>query len=158
MSQAPRLTELCASLVLLAACGAASLVLLACGAAASREADRAYTAGLAEVSSVAAEVSGQGDVPLVVLHVEGWLPDPCTQLEPARTEQRGYSFEVTLPTRRPFGATCAPDPTPFTTRIRLPTMRFASGSYAATVNGVSTDFAVIVDPRESEVYRPGLLD
>ncbi len=130
---------------------------IACASTTAREQDRPFTAGLAEVTRVAARVSGSAP-PRVELLVEGRLPDGCTQLEPARSDRRGIHFEVTLPTRRPFGSTCPPAPTPFATTIALREAIFETGAYVATVNGVSTDFTVVVDASESELYRPGIFD
>ncbi|MDJ0852124.1 MAG: hypothetical protein QNK04_27460 [Myxococcota bacterium] len=145
------------SVALRARPGLLAVWLAACVGTTAREADRPYTAGLAAVETVVAEVSDAAP-PRVVLRVEGLLPDPCTRLEPARTEQRGPRFELVLPTRRDFGAGCKPAPVPFVTRLPLRATLYESGTYFASVNGVSTDFVVIVDPAEQELYRRGLFD
>lgn len=128
-----------------------------CGGDAAREADRPYTAGWAQVTAVRAEVRG-GGAPRVALLVDGSLPDACTRIEPARTERQGIHYTVSIATRRPFGSTCAPRPLPFAIRIPLRPTPQESGTYVAEVNGVRTDFTVLVDPAEADLYRPDLFD
>jgi hypothetical protein len=117
------------------------LLLLACAAERAREADRPYTAGLAEVESVEIEVQRLAPASAWA-RVRGHLPDPCTALESADVRRSGSIFRVVLPTRRPFGALCEPMTTPFETRIRLDVDTDHSGAYVVTVNGVSQSFAV----------------
>ena len=121
---------------------AAAFGLLACGYDPAREADRAYTAGTARVESVEVDVRA-GSPPVAIALVHGVLPDACTELEPAWVQRNGPVFEVSLATRRPFGAPCRPEPVPFTERVRL-RLDAGPGAYVVTVNGVSQGFAAPV--------------
>ncbi|MGI9592478.1 MAG: hypothetical protein ACR2P8_14000 [Myxococcota bacterium] len=108
-----------------------------------READRPYTAGLAQVESVEIEV--RSIVPAAAwARVRGELPDPCTAIDAPDVRRSGSVFQVVLATRRPFGAPCEPLATPFEERIRLDVDPEISGAYVVTVNGVSQSFAVNV--------------
>ncbi len=117
------------------------LLLAACAADRAREADRPYTAGLAQVESVEVEVRSLAPASAWA-RVRGHLPDPCTALESADVRRSGSFFHVVLPTRRPFGALCEQSSTPFEARIRLDVDADQSGAYIVTVNGVSQGFAV----------------
>ena len=121
----------------------ALLALLAACAPASREADRPYTGGLAQVDRVAVEVHHERPA-LAWARATGTLPDACTRLEPSDVRRLGSVFEVVLATRRPFGAQCAQVLTPFEKRITLRVDTEISGVYVVTVNGVSQSFAVRV--------------
>lgn len=124
----------------------AGMLLPGCLADRAREADRPYTAGLAQVESVEVEVRSASPAAAWVW-VRGHLPDPCTALDTPDVRRSGSFFRVVLSTRRPFGATCAQLLTPFEKRIRLDVNDEGSGAYVVTVNGVSQSFAVHVrDP------------
>jgi hypothetical protein len=124
---------------------AAALGLLACGHDPVREADRAYTVGTAQVESVEVDVR-LGSSQVAVARVSGLLPDACTELEAPWVRRNGPVFEVTLATRRPFGARCPPEPVPFEQRVRL-RIDPGPGAYVVNVNGVRQGFAA----------RPGLV-
>ena len=51
--------------------------------------------------------------------MRGTLPDACTEVDRVDVQRLGAQIEITLSTRRPFGADCAPAPTPFTRSIPL---------------------------------------
>lgn len=55
--------------------------------------------------------------PRVRVEVRGTLPDPCTEIDRVETQRLGAQVEITLTTRRPFGANCAPGETPFARSI-----------------------------------------
>jgi hypothetical protein len=118
---------------------AAALGLLACAYDPAREADRAYTAGVAQVESVEIDLRS-GSPPIAVARVAGTLPDACTELEPPWVRRSGEVFDVLLRTRRPFGADCPPEPVPFEQRVRL-RLDPGPGAWVVTVNGVSRGFA-----------------
>lgn len=120
---------------------ALSLPLLAACARTAREADEAYTRGVAAVESVTVEVHHERPARAWAT-ASGTLPDACTELEPADVRRHGSVFEVVLETRRPYGARCSPEPTPFAKRITLRVDTDVMGAYVVTVNGVSQSFAV----------------
>ena len=115
----------------------------ACANDPAREADRPYTAGLANVERLEVEVRNQGTAAAWAV-ASGHLPDACTDLESPDVRRNGSVFEVVLETRRPFGAMCAQMLVPFEKRIRLYVDAEISGAYIVTVNGVSQSFAVNV--------------
>lgn len=117
----------------------------ACTADPAREADRAYTAGLAHVESVTVEVD-HGEAPAARALVRGTLPDPCTSIDQVSTRRLAGSIEVQLTTRRPFGAQCAQVVVPFEREVWLPIDHWASGLYLLDVNGVTESFRVRVNP------------
>ena len=123
---------------------AALLGLLACGYDPAREADRAHTSGLARVESIEVNVRSTSP-PIAVARVQGFLPDACTELEPPWVRRNGAVFEVSLRTRRPFGADCPPEPVPFEERVRL-RLDPGPGAWVVNVNGVSQGFAAPVGP------------
>ena len=117
------------------------LFALGCVADRSREADRPYTAGLARVEAL--EVRARGASPGWPEAVaRGTLPDACTELESPDVRQLGASFEVTLATRRRFGARCPASPVRFEKRISLPVDHGVAGAYVVSVNGVVASFTV----------------
>lgn len=97
---------------------ALAALLLGCAHDAAREADRAFTAGLAQVDELSLDVVSLRP-PRLRVDVRGTLPDACTEIDPVHTQRLGARIEITLGTRRPFGADCAPEPTPFTRSIPL---------------------------------------
>jgi hypothetical protein len=98
---------------------ALAALLLACVRDPAREADRAFTAGMAQVDEVEIGVASARP-PRVRVDVKGTLPDPCTEIDRVQTQRLGPSqVEITITTRRPFGADCAPAPTPFERSIPL---------------------------------------
>ena len=119
-----------------------AILLSACLGDPAREADRPYTAGVAEVTTVRAEVD-PGPTPAAWLRVEGRLPDACTRLEPARVRWLGRHVDVSLETRRDFGSVCPPEPVPFVRTLSLRLPGAAPGHYVVDVNGVEDTFVVL---------------
>jgi inhibitor of cysteine peptidase len=118
---------------------------LGCVGDPAREADRPFTAGVAHVERIRSEVSTSAPVFARVI-VSGRLPDACTELDEVETRRHGFEIEVTLTTRRAFGATCPPLERPFQKSIVLPADSFASGLYIVTVNGVRDSIVIHTDP------------
>jgi hypothetical protein len=114
----------------------AELAALAAGCAgdAAREADRPYTAGMAAVERVKVEVVSH-EPPRLRVDVAGTLPDACTEIERVDERRMGSRIEIRLPTRRPFGAGCDAEPTPFSRSIPL-AVAGDFDFYVVDVNGV----------------------
>jgi len=114
-----------------------------CAGDAAREADRAYTAGLARVEGVEVELVSTRP-PRLRVEVQGFVADACTEIDPPRIQPLGARIEISLETRRPSGATCPPEESPFTRSI--PVMlgdRFRH--YVVEVNGVSRSVSLPPD-------------
>jgi hypothetical protein len=116
----------------------------ACAGDREREADRAYTAGIAQVERVEIETRPGARHAVAVVH--GFLPDACTELDRVERMPAGPdALEITLTTRRPFGAMCAQVLQPFTRRIELSVFR-TPVIYTVTVNGVTTSAPIHPPP------------
>jgi len=115
----------------------------ACAGDAAREADRAYTAGVARVERIEVVLVSTRP-PRLRIAVEGFLPDACTELDPPWIRPLGARIEISLETRRPFGATCPPGELPFTRSI--PVMLGGEFRlYIVDVNGVNESVALPPD-------------
>jgi inhibitor of cysteine peptidase len=123
----------------------------ACVGDAAREADRPFTGGVARVERVVVELVSTRP-PRLRVDVEGTLPDPCTEIDRVDMRSLGARVEITLETRRPFGATCVPAPTPFTRSIPL----MLEGEHrlvVVDVNGVSGSVMLPPDDETSPFDR-----
>jgi inhibitor of cysteine peptidase len=90
--------------------------------------------------------------PRLRVGVEGTLPDPCTEVDRIDTRRLASRVEITLETRRPFGATCAPAPTPFTRSIPL-ALEGGYRLFVVDVNGVSGSVLLPPDDELSPLDR-----
>ena len=118
----------------------------ACAGDPAREADRPFSAGIARVARVElALVSARP--PRLRIDVSGFLPDVCTEIDRIDTRRLGSRIEITLETRRPFGAECPPAETPFHRSIPL-LLPEEFRSYVVDVNGVS---GTVLLPPDSEL-------
>ena len=124
------------ALPLLALCGA-------CVGDAAREADRAYTAGVARVLRIEVVLVSTRP-PRLRVAVEGLLPDACTEIDPPRIRPLGARIEISLETRRRSGASCPPAESPFTRSIPL-MLGGGFRLYVVDVNGVSDSIALPPD-------------
>jgi inhibitor of cysteine peptidase len=111
----------------------------------AREADRPYTAGMAAVERVKVEVVSVAP-PRLRIDVSGSLPDACTEIERVDERRLGSRIELSLPTRRPFGAECEPERTPFSRSIPL-AVEGDFDFYVVDVNGVVHTVWVRREPR-----------
>lgn len=118
-------------------------LLAACAGDAAREADRAYTAGVARVERIEVDLVSTRP-PRLRVAVQGLLPDACTELDPPRIRSLGARIEITLETRRPSGASCAPQESPFSRSIPL-MLGGGFRYYVVDVNGVSGSVALPPD-------------
>jgi hypothetical protein len=118
-------------------------LLAGCAAGRAREADRAFTAGVARVERVRAVLVSTRP-PRLNIVVEGVLPDACTQLDPPRIHLLGARIEISLETRRPFGARCEPEESPFTRSIPV-MLGHEFQLYVVDANGVTDTVAVPPD-------------
>jgi hypothetical protein len=110
------------------------VLLGACLGDPAREADRAFTAGMARVAGIELQLVSVRP-PRLRVDVRGSLPDACTEIDPVDTRVFGSRIEITLATRRPYGAKCLPAETPFERSIPLMLSDEVS-SYLVDVNGV----------------------
>ena len=135
-----------------AARGAATLacLLAACAADPAREADRPFTAGLARVARVDLDLVSTRP-PRLRVGVAGSLPDACTQIDPIEIRRLGARIEITLATRRAFGAACPPAESPFTRSIPL-MLSEEFQLYVVDVNGVSG--SVLLPPSREPLDPP----
>lgn len=95
------------------------------------------------VDNVEVEVGVGSPIPVFV-HVSGWMPDPCSQVEHTEIKQDGSNFIITLFATPDMGGPavdgCIKDPMYFTMSIPLNVVDLPAGSYTVTVNGPSADF------------------
>lgn len=97
--------------------------------------------GLATVNSIEI-LTLTTEPPQVTVKVQGFVGDPCTQLQepiisvvPATRE-----FTVTLETLRPADVVCIQVLDPFEMAFQLPLEGLARGEYSVSVNGVTETF------------------
>lgn len=130
--------------------GAARLLLAllpaACVGDPAREADRAYTAGLARVDRVEVTLVSARP-PRLRIAVEGALPDACTRLDPPEIRTLGARIEIALETRRPFGASCPPEEVRFTRSIPV----MVTGEFRLYVVDVNDASASVALPPDREL-------
>ena len=110
----------------------------------AREADRPFSAGIAQVDEVEVTVVSTRP-PRVRVDVRGTLPDPCTEIDVVQTQSLGAQIDINISTRRPFGARCDPAPTPFTRSIPM----ILGGSFRLwlfDVNGKRASVSIPPDP------------
>ena len=112
----------------------------------AREADRPFTAGVARVVHVELALVSTRP-PRLRIEVAGSLPDVCTEIDRIDTRRFASRIEITLETRRPFGAECPPAETPFRRSIPL-MLPDEFRSYVVDVNGVS---GTVLLPPDSEL-------
>jgi inhibitor of cysteine peptidase len=119
------------------------LLIAACGGSgeatppASSNADLQY--GEAPVEDV--EVRLLESFPLQVqLHVEGYLPDGCTEIDSTKVELRENHFTVTIMTARPVDMACTEAIEAFELNIPLDVYGLPAGEYTVDVNSVEASF------------------
>jgi len=95
------------------------------------------------VDQVAVEVGVGSPIPVHVI-VNGWMPDPCSQVEHTEIKQDGSNFIITLFATPDVGGPavdgCIKDPMFFEMGIPLNVVDLPAGSYSVTVNGSRADF------------------
>jgi inhibitor of cysteine peptidase len=106
-----------------------------CAGSAARDADRAYSAGVARVEQIEVALVSTRP-PRLRITVRGFLDDACTRIEPPRIQLLGARIEISLATRRPFGAKCPRSDSPFTRNISV-MLDGGFQLYVVDVNGVS---------------------
>ena len=127
---------------------ALSALLGACAGDVAREADRAYTAGVARVLRIEVTLVSTRP-PRLRVAVEGIVADACTEIDPPRIRPLGARIEISLETRRASGASCPPGEARFTRSI--PVMLGGEFRlYVVDVNGVSGSIAL---PPEWDLLR-----
>ena len=78
--------------------------------------------------------------PQVFLHVDGYLPDSCTEIHQTTERREGNTFYIQITTKRPRDMACATVITEIQHVVGLGS--FDPGMYRAIVNGVSVDFEI----------------
>ena len=78
--------------------------------------------------------------PQVFLHVDGYLPDSCTEIHQTTERREGNTFYIQITTKRPRDLACATVITEIQHVVGLGA--FDPGMYRAIVNGVSLDFEI----------------
>jgi len=95
------------------------------------------------IDNVEVEVGVGSPIPVFV-HVSGFMPDPCSQVEHTEIRQNGSTFVIKLFATPDIGGPavdgCIKDLTPFKMSIPLSVVDVPAGSYTVTVNGSSADF------------------
>lgn len=95
------------------------------------------------VDDVNVEIGVGSPIPVFV-HINGNLPDPCSQVEQTEIRQDGTNFIISLfatpDASGPAVDSCIKDPTPFKMSIPLSVVDLPAGRYSATVNGVRGEF------------------
>jgi len=119
---------------------AATLLALGC-AGAKREADRAYTGGLATVEDFTVH-EPPIDTGRVSITVRGTLPDPCTRIDRIDRDRSAARIEVQVRTRRESGDICAQVVTPFERTFQLDLAGTPPGLYTLTIHGITRPLSV----------------
>ena len=95
------------------------------------------------IETVEVEVGVGSPIPVFV-HIRGFMPDPCSQVEHTEIKQDGSNFVISLFATPDMGGPavdgCIKDPMPFKMSIPLSVVDVPAGSYTVTVNGSSADF------------------
>ncbi len=98
---------------------------------------------LITMDDVKVEVGVGSPIPVFV-HVNGNLPDPCSQVEHTEIKQDGTNFIISLFATPDAGGpavdSCIKDPTPFKMSIPLSVVDLPAGTYSVTVNGTRAEF------------------
>jgi inhibitor of cysteine peptidase len=81
----------------------------------------------------------------VHLHVNGYLGDPCTEIDEIQTQRDGFTFEVLIKTMRDTSLDCIQVIEPFEENIPLDVYGLPSGDYQVVVNGVEAEFTFFQD-------------
>lgn len=104
------------------------------------------------IEQVEVEVGVGSPIPVHVI-VNGWLPDPCSQVEHTEIKQNGSNFVITLFATPDVGGPaldgCIKDPMPFKIRIPLNVVNLPAGSYTVMVNDSHTNFQLGADDSAS---------
>jgi len=111
------------------------------------------------IDQVEVEVGVGSPIPVFV-HISGFMPDPCSQVEHTEIKQDGSNFIITLFATPDMGGpavdSCIKDPMYFTMSIPISVVNVPAGSYAVTVNGSRADFKLDIanstsSPRKADM-------
>ena len=95
------------------------------------------------IEQVEVEVGVGSPIPVFV-HVSGFMPDPCSQVEHTEIKQDGSNFIISLFATPDVGGPavdgCIKDPMYFTMSVPLNVADLPAGSYSVIVNGSHADF------------------
>ncbi len=81
----------------------------------------------------------------VRVHIQGNLPDPCSEVTGTQTTRSGNAFTIELIVARNSAAMCAQVLEPFEQTVTLDVEGLPAGTYTVQVEGVSTSFTLDVD-------------
>jgi hypothetical protein len=103
-----------------------------------------FTYGRASVENV--ELLIQESFPVQVQAVvTGKLPDGCTEIDQATTQQEGNTFHIELTSRQAVRQACTEALVPYQETIPLDVAGLPAGEYRVNVNGITATFDLAVD-------------
>jgi inhibitor of cysteine peptidase len=80
--------------------------------------------------------------PQIMVKVDGWLPDGCSEVGDITQTRDGFSIDVSITIRRLSAGACIAIAPQVTRNIRLNGSFAESGSYRVRVNGVEKSFTL----------------
>ena len=80
--------------------------------------------------------------PQIIVKVEGWLPDGCSEVGDITQQRSGFTIDVTITIRRLSTGACIAIAPQVTRNIRLNGSFAESGAYTVRVNGVEKSFTL----------------
>lgn len=100
-------------------------------------------AGLATVEEIDILIAESHPVQ-VLLVAKGYLPNPCTGMDPIIIQREGNAFLITIKTRH-SSEVCIQVLAPFTEVIPLEVYGLPAGTYTVNVNGIEGFFTLEID-------------
>ena len=80
--------------------------------------------------------------PQIMVKVDGWLPDGCSEVGDVTQQRNGFTIDVTIPIRRLSAGACIAIAPQVSRNIRLSGSFAESGAYTVRVNGVEKSFTL----------------
>ncbi len=108
------------------------------------------------IQSVTVQPPADSTSPITVL-VTGEVKDACTQVELAKTEIIGQTYNFTLESKRDPGMICAQAITPFTWSTTIEQTGLAAGVYTVMVNGSGGTFEIKATPAPNSASLSGFV-
>lgn len=104
--------------------------------------DANYVQGLANVDEIEGIRIESGPPLEASVKVRGYLPDGCTELMTATVVRNGFTYDVTLPTRREKDAACTQAIVDFERSIPLDVAGAPNGTYTVMIHGKQDSFTL----------------